>query len=50
MLGAFLHLTGIASPTSVIAALSAGVSERNKHLIPLNEIALQKGADAVRGK
>ncbi|MEI6518884.1 MAG: 2-oxoacid:acceptor oxidoreductase family protein [bacterium] len=50
MLGAFLYLTGIASPASVIAALSAGVSERNKHLIPLNEIALQKGADAVRGK
>jgi len=47
MLGAFLRLTGLVQPESVIAALAGTISQRHRHLLPLNEKALQAGAEAV---
>lgn len=48
MLGAYLELTGVVSVTSVKQAFLKVFGERKAHLLPLNEIALEKGAAAVR--
>ena len=48
MLGAMLEKTGIVSPKTAIECLAASFGERKAHLIPLNEQAIQKGAEAVR--
>ena len=48
MLGAFLALTGLVQPESVVQALRITLPERRQHLIPLNEQALAVGAQAVR--
>ena len=48
MLGAYLELTGVVSMDSVKQAFLKVFGERKAHLLPLNEKALQKGAEAVR--
>jgi len=48
MLGAFLELTHLVKPESVVQALSEALPERRHHLIPLNEKALAAGAAVVR--
>ncbi|MHB9022857.1 MAG: 2-oxoacid:acceptor oxidoreductase family protein [Armatimonadota bacterium] len=47
MLGAFLHLTGLVAPVSVIQALSNALPERHRHLLPLNEKALAAGSERI---
>lgn len=47
MLGAVLKKTGIVSPKTAIECLAASFGERKAHLIPVNEQALEKGAEAV---
>jgi 2-oxoglutarate ferredoxin oxidoreductase subunit gamma len=49
MLGAFLALTPLVQPASVLEALRATLPERRRHLLPLNEQALLAGAKAVAG-
>ena len=48
MLGAMLEKTGIVSPKTAIKCLADSFGERKAHLIPLNEQAIQKGAEAVK--
>ncbi len=48
MLGAYLELTGVVSVDSVKQAFLKVFGERKAHLLPLNELALKKGAEAVR--
>jgi len=48
MLGAYLELTGVVSVESVKQAFLKVFGERKAHLLPLNELALKKGAEAVR--
>ena len=48
MLGAYLELTGVVAVESVKQAFLKVFGERKAHLLPLNEMALQKGAEAVR--
>jgi 2-oxoglutarate ferredoxin oxidoreductase subunit gamma len=48
MLGAFLELTHLVKPESVVQALREALPERRHHLIPLNERALAAGAEVVR--
>ena len=48
MLGAFLELTPLVSPASVLKALSASLPERRQHLLPMNERALTAGMEAMR--
>ncbi len=47
MLGAFLHLTPLVQPASVLEALRATLPERRRHLLPLNEKALLAGAAVI---
>ncbi|HEX2950564.1 MAG TPA: 2-oxoacid:acceptor oxidoreductase family protein [Armatimonadota bacterium] len=47
VLGALLHLTKLATPETVIAALAEALPERHRNLIPLNERALLVGAERV---
>jgi 2-oxoglutarate ferredoxin oxidoreductase subunit gamma len=47
MLGAFLRLTELVRPQSILDALSGTLPERHRHLLPLNERALSAGADAL---
>ncbi|MHB9130740.1 MAG: 2-oxoacid:acceptor oxidoreductase family protein [Armatimonadota bacterium] len=44
MLGAFLRLTSLVAPASIIQALTDALPERRRHLIPMNEQALAAGA------
>ena len=48
MLGAVLEKTGIVSPKTAIACLTASFGAKKAHLIPVNEQALAKGAEAVK--
>lgn len=48
MLGAYLELTKAVKVESIIAAFKKVFGEKKAHLIPLNEKALEKGAQAVR--
>ncbi len=48
MLGAVLEKTHMISPKTAIECLAASFGERKAHLIPVNEQALEKGAQAVR--
>lgn len=48
MLGAFLELTHLAKPESVVRALRDALPERRHYLIPLNEQALEAGAAVAR--
>ncbi|MHB0935128.1 MAG: 2-oxoacid:acceptor oxidoreductase family protein [Armatimonadota bacterium] len=48
MLGAFLELTHLARPESVVQALREALPERRHYLIPMNEQALEAGAAVVR--
>ncbi len=48
MLGAYLELTGLVKVESVIEAFKKVYGEHRHHLIPLNEEALKKGAEAVK--
>ncbi|EOD01889.1 2-oxoacid:acceptor oxidoreductase family protein [Caldisalinibacter kiritimatiensis] len=48
MLGAYLELTKVVKSESVLEALKKVFGESKKHLIPLNEKALQRGAEEVR--
>jgi len=47
VLGALLKLTPICTSESIIKAITKAISERNKHLIPLNEKALVKGSERL---
>jgi len=47
MLGAFLHLTHLVQPQTVVDALGEALSKRNRHLLPLNEKALLLGAEKI---
>jgi 2-oxoglutarate ferredoxin oxidoreductase subunit gamma len=49
MLGAFLGLTRLVEPASVVEALRHILPERRHHLIPMNEQALRAGAAALAG-
>ncbi|MDI6871599.1 MAG: 2-oxoacid:acceptor oxidoreductase family protein [Bacillota bacterium] len=49
VLGALLAVTGVAKPESVVASLRKTLPERRQNLIPLNEQALAKGAEAAQG-
>ncbi len=49
MLGAYLELTKIVKTESIIEAFKKVFGESKSHLIPLNQQALEKGAEAVRG-
>ncbi|HAE41595.1 MAG TPA: 2-oxoacid:ferredoxin oxidoreductase subunit gamma [Clostridiales bacterium] len=48
MLGAFLELTGIVKPDSVLKAFTKVFGEDKAKFIPLNAKALEKGAEAVK--
>ncbi len=48
MLGAFLALKKIIAPETAVKALYKVLPERHHHLIPLNQQALEKGAELVR--
>lgn len=48
-LGAYVQATGVMPLNAVISALDHVISERYKHLIPVNAAALQAGADYVAG-
>lgn len=48
MLGAFLELTKVVSPESVLESFPKVLGENKKHLIPINQQALAKGAAAVK--
>lgn len=48
MLGALVKITGLATLDHVLHALREGLPERRRHLLPLNEAALTRGADEVR--
>jgi len=48
MLGAYLELTKAVTPEMVIEALKKTFGPAKANLIPLNQQALQKGADAVK--
>ncbi len=48
MLGAFLEVSGIVSVDSIIEAFPKVFGERRAHLLPINEEALKKGAEAVK--
>jgi 2-oxoglutarate ferredoxin oxidoreductase subunit gamma len=49
MLGAYLEATGALKKESVIEALKKVFGERKAHLIPINEDALDRGAQLVKG-
>lgn len=46
MLGAFIYLTKLVSPESILTALRESLPERKHHLLPLNEQALILGGQA----
>ncbi len=48
MLGAYLELTKVVKTETIVEALKKVFGERKAHLLPLNEKALAKGAEAVR--
>ncbi|MBV1759306.1 MAG: 2-oxoacid:acceptor oxidoreductase family protein [Dethiosulfatibacter sp.] len=48
MLGAFLELTGIVDPDSVLKAFTKVFGEEKAKFIPLNAKAMEKGAEAVK--
>ncbi|WP_069650823.1 2-oxoacid:acceptor oxidoreductase family protein [Caloranaerobacter ferrireducens] len=48
MLGAYLELTKVVKVESVVEALKKVFGKTKAHLIPLNEKALEKGAELVR--
>lgn len=48
MLGAFIELTKAVKKETVVEALRKVFGPSKEHLIPLNEKALEKGAEAVR--
>ena len=48
MLGAFLELTKIVKPESIIKAFTKVFGEDKAKFIPLNELALKRGAEAVK--
>lgn len=48
MLGAYLELTGILSPDSVMAALEKVLSRHRHHTLPANRKAMLEGSEAVR--
>lgn len=48
MLGAYLELTKAVSVESIVSALKKVFGESKSHLLPLNEKALTKGAEAVK--
>lgn len=49
MLGAYLELTKSVSIQSVMSALKKIFGESKSHLMPINETAMNRGAEAVRG-
>ncbi len=49
MLGVFLNKTGVVAMESVLAALKQVLPPRRHSLIPLNEGALKRGAEACSG-
>ncbi len=49
MLGAYLELTKSVSIESVMSALKKIFGESKLHLMPINETAMNRGAEAVRG-
>lgn len=48
MLGAYLELTKSVSMESVMTALKKIFGESKSHLMPINETAMKRGADAVK--
>ena len=49
MLGAYLELSKIVSVESVMTALKKVFGDAKAHLMPINEEAMNRGAEAVRG-
>jgi len=50
MLGAYLELTKAVKTESIVEAFKKVFGESKSHLIPINQEALEKGAEAVRVK
>lgn len=50
MLGAYIELTHVVDPESVLESLKKVLGPSKEHLIPINRKALQKGAEAIKGK
>lgn len=48
MLGAYLALTGVVSTESVVETLKKVYGAGKEHFIPLNQKALEEGAEAIR--
>ena len=48
MLGAYLELTKVVKPETVMKALKKIFGEAKAHLIDLNEEALKRGAELVK--
>ncbi|NLP19950.1 MAG: 2-oxoglutarate ferredoxin oxidoreductase subunit gamma [Bacteroidales bacterium] len=48
MLGAYLKIKPIVKMENVIAGLKLSIPERNHHLLPLNQQAIDKGMEAVK--
>lgn len=48
MLGAILEKTGVVSPKTAIECLAKSFGEKKAHLVPVNEKALECGANAVK--
>lgn len=47
VLGAFIQLTQLVAPETIVAALREALPERARHLLPLNARALEVGAERV---
>lgn len=50
MLGAYLELTKVVKTESVVEAFKKVFGESKSHLIPINQEALVKGAEAIKAK
>ncbi len=48
MLGAYIEIFKTVKPETVIAVLKKSFGERKAHLIPVNEEAIKKGAEAAK--
>jgi len=48
MLGAYIELTKVVGPESIIKAFTKVFGESKAKFIPLNEEALKRGAEAVK--
>ena len=48
ILGAYLELTGILAPESLMKALEKTLPERHRHTLPLNKQAMLAGSELIK--